>query len=308
MEAFHSGYLTYLSHHQIWFAEYGNPNGTPVIALHGGPGAGCDESFLQFFDLSKWRVILFDQIGCHRSTPFISLEHNTTQDLVAVMEQLRNQLNINQWVLLGGSWGSLLALVYAQTHPQAVLGLILRGIFLGQKQQYLHIWHGLAHFFPEYYEDLLAISPTGDLIQGYYQLLTHENKEIALKAAKTFCRYDFAASYVQLSPKTQQDMLNNEQLVLGVATLFTHYCIHHFFINDTQLMEDIGKINHLPLHIINGRLDLITPTQYAYQLHQAWPNSKLHIVEGAGHSQNEPGITQQLMRCTAEMLQQLSCV
>ena len=305
MQAFHTGYLDYLSYHQIWFAEYGNPDGIPIIALHGGPGGGCDENFLQFFDLSKWRVILFDQIGTNRSTPFASLEHNTTQDQVAVMEQLRNFLGIKQWVLFGGSWGSLLALVYTQCNPGPVLGLILRGIFLGTKQQYLQIWHGLAHFFPKEYEALMAICPRENLIQGFYQKVTDERKNIALKAATAFCRYDFSASYVKLSRLALNKMLKNEKSTLAIAKLFTHYCINQFFIDEAQIMKNLKKIIHLPLHIVNGRLDLITPPQYAYQLHQAWPNSKLHIVEGAGHSQYEPGITKQLIRSTDEIMQQL---
>ncbi len=297
-------YLQVSAMHAVWYAQYGNPEGLPVIVLHGGPGAGCDDETVKLFDLKFWRVILLDQRAAKRSTPFAEMAENTTQHLIADIEQLRAALHIDQWLLFGGSWGSALALAYAQTYPQRVLGFILRGIFLARAHETQHLWFGMGKIFPEAWQELNAHIPMAerdDLIQAYYRRVMSTDLQIATLAARAFVKYDYLCSYLNLSAKKLQQAIADDSANLGLARTFIHYCVHYFFLQENQLIDNIGKINHLPLVMVHGRYDIITLPQSAFDLQQVWPGSQLVFVDRAGHSAKEKPIVAQLSKATENM-------
>jgi proline iminopeptidase len=305
----HEEYLQVSTVHRLWYAEYGNPNGAAVLVLHGGPGAGCSLHDLTLFDLTYWRVILLDQRGAGRSLPFTDLKENTTKDLIDDIERLRAHLMIKQWTMFGGSWGSALALAYGEAHPNRVNGFILRGIFLARAEETKQIWRGMSTLFPDAWQEMVNFLPKEEqenLEQSFYQRILNPERHIALPAAKALMKYDLTCAYLTVEPKALQDMLDNEVLILGVATLFSHYASHHFFLQSNQLLDNIDKINHLPLIIVNGRYDVITPPQTAFLLHTKWPGSILHLVDAAGHSALESPIAAALLKATEEMKQSLS--
>lgn len=305
---YQEGYLKVSLIHEIWYGQYGNPNGVPVIVLHGGPGAGCDEETVKLFDLKFWRIILLDQRAAKRSKPFGEMQENTTQNLIADIEVLRKELHIDQWLLFGGSWGSALAIAYGETYSNRVLGFILRGIFLARKHETHDLWFGMGKIFPDAWQELndyLPIEEQHDLINAYYQRVMSSDLNIAIPAARAFIKYDFTCSFLNLSARKLRQSMADNQLVLGLARTYMHYCVNDFFLKENQLINNIALVNHLPLIIVHGRYDIITLPKNAYELHQLWPGSALIFVNAAGHSAKEKSIALNLMQAIEGMKNKL---
>lgn len=303
---YEENYLQVSQIHRIWYAQYGNPQGEPVVLLHGGPGAGSGDNDMRFFDPKYYRIILLDQRGAKRSEPAAEMRENTTQHLIADIEALRQQLKIEKWLVFGGSWGSALSLAYGQAHPERCLGFILRGIFLGRKAEGDQLWYGMKDAFPEVWEEFVNFLPVeerDDLPGSYYKRLMHPDRNINYPAARAFIKYDFTSAFLQAEPAAIQALMDDEKASLGMAKTFTHYYMHDFFFKPNELIDNLDKVNHLPLIIVHGRYDIICRAQVAYELHKKWPNSKLVIVEAAGHSAREPGITKALVEATESMKQ-----
>jgi proline iminopeptidase len=294
--------------HVLYVDESGSPDGLPVVFIHGGPGAGCDAASRRYFDPNLYRIVTFDQRGCGRSTPHASLENNTTQALIADMEQIREQLGIDKWVLFGGSWGSTLALAYAQAHPERVQGLILRGIFLCRPQEFDWFYQeGASRLFPDYWEDYLAPIPAderGNLMQAFYKRLTGPDQIAQMHAAKAWSTWEGRTA--TLRPNTQVvDRFTDSHRALSIARIECHYFVNNAFLEPDQLLRDMPKIAHLPGVIVHGRYDVICPLDNAWALHKAWPNSELQIIRDAGHSAAENGITDALVRAADELAHRL---
>ena len=305
----YESYLKVSPLHEIWYAEYGNPTGVPVVVLHGGPGAGCNDDDMKYFDPKFWRIILLDQRGANLSKPFGEMKENTTQNLISDLEQLRKKLLIDKWLVFGGSWGSTLALAYGEAHPSQVLGFILRGIYLGRKSENEHLWYGMRDNFPDAWQefnDFLPVDQQHNLINAYYQLVMNPDPNIAIPAARAFLKYDFRCSFLKLAPGQLSQFISNDQLTLGVSRAFIYYSINNFFLEENQLLNNIKKINNLPLIIVHGRYDMITLPKSAYELHKLWPGSELIFVDAAGHSAMEPGITLSLTQATEKMKQMIN--
>lgn len=302
--SFHDEYLRVSPIHELWYAEYGNAKGIPVIVLHGGPGAGCSDNDTAYFDPKFWRIILLDQRGAKRSKPFGEMKENTTQDLISDLEVLRNKLNIDKWLVFGGSWGSTLALSYGETYSNHILGFILRGVFLARGSDNLHVWYGIRHTFPEAWQELNDFLPADkqhDLIHSYYRLVMDSNPSVCMPAARAFLKYDLTCSFLKLSPEQLSKLMSDDQLVLGISRTFIHYSINNFFLAENQLLNNINKMNHLPLIIVHGRYDTITCPKSAYEVHKLWPESELYFVDGSGHSAMEPAIALSLIQATEKM-------
>lgn len=294
--------------HVLYIDESGSADGLPVLFIHGGPGAGCDSASRRYFDPALYRIVTFDQRGCGRSTPHASLENNTTQALIADIERIREHLGIDKFVLFGGSWGSTLALAYAQAHPQRVHGLILRGIFLCRPQEFSWFYQeGASRLFPDYWEDYVAPIPVeerGDLMQAFYKRLTGTDQIAQMHAAKAWSTWEGRTA--TLRPNTQVvDRFSETHRALSIARIECHYFVNDAFLEPNQLLRDIPKIAHLPGIIVHGRYDAICPLDNAWALHQAWPNSELQIIRDAGHSAAEPGITDALIRAAEQMARRL---
>ena len=241
-------YLKVSEIHSIFYAAYGNPKGIPVVILHGGPGIGCDDSLSRFFDLDRWNVIMFDQRGAMRSQPFCCMEENSTQHSIEDIESLRKHLGIEKWVVFGGSWGSTLAMLYGQEHPDRCKGFILRGIFLAREQDSLHLFYGMGKVFPEAYEPFLNFIPLeerDDLISAYYKRFTDPNPEIRKTAAYLLLQYVFTCSTHLPNPALMEKLLQNDRLILSTATSFFHYLRNQFFIEPNQILSRMEKIAHL---------------------------------------------------------------
>jgi proline iminopeptidase len=294
--------------HVLYVDESGTSTGLPVVFIHGGPGAGCDASSRRYFDPALYRIITFDQRGCGRSTPHASLENNTTQALVEDMERIREHLGIDKWVLFGGSWGSTLALAYAQAHPQRVLGLILRGIFLARPEDVRWLYQeGASRLFPDYWEDYLAPIPAderGDLVSAFYKRLTGNDQIAQMHAAKAWSSWEGRTATLRPNALVV-DRFSEATRALSIARIECHYFINNSFLEPNQLLRDIGKIAHLPGVIVHGRYDVICPLDNAWALHKAWPNSELQIIRDAGHAASESGITDALVRAADEMARRL---
>jgi proline iminopeptidase len=294
--------------HVLYVDESGSPDGLPVVFIHGGPGAGCDAASRRYFDPNLYRIVIFDQRGCGRSTPHASLENNTTQALIADMEQIREQLGIDKWVLFGGSWGSTLALAYAQTHPERVHGLILRGIFLCRPQEFDWFYQeGASRLFPDYWEDYLAPIPAnerGNLMQAFYKRLTGPDQIAQMHAAKAWSTWEGRTATLRPNPQVV-DRFTDSHRALSIARIECHYFVNNAFLEPDQLLRDIPKIAHLPGVIVHGRYDVICPLDNAWALHKAWPNSELQIIRDAGHSAAENGITDALVRAADELAHRL---
>ncbi len=285
--------------HTVYWEESGNPEGVPVVFVHGGPGAGTEPAHRRFFDPQRYRIVLFDQRGSGRSTPHADLTDNTTWTLVADMEAVRTHLGIDQWVLFGGSWGSTLALAYAETHPTRSLGLILRGIFLLRTAEIQWFYQeGASWLYPDAWEDYLAAIPAaehGDLVGAYYRRLTSPDRAVRVAAARAWSVWEGRTS--KLLPS--DDMVSRygeDEFALAFARIECHYFVHRgFFYRDDQLLADVGRIRHLPAVIVQGRYDVVCPMRSAWDLHHAWPEAELQIVGDAGHSAFEPGIETRLV-------------
>jgi len=299
-----SGYLQVSSLHSIYWEESGNPEGSPILFLHGGPGAGTEQSHRSFFDPGAYRIVLFDQRGCGKSKPHAELRENTTWDLVNDIEQLRKHLNISSWIVFGGSWGSTLALAYAQTNPHVVKGLILRGIFLGRSCELLWFYQSGARFlFPDEWEKFvqpIPLSERSHLIEAYYRKLTFSDPQIRRQAARAWSGYEAATIGLKFDKQMFQSFTEEERSE-AIARIECHYFVNRlFFKTDHWLLEHIAAIRKIPAILIHGRYDVICPLDSAWELHRAWPESRLEIIADAGHSASEPGITDALVRATDE--------
>lgn len=291
------GYLRVSSVHVLYYATYGNRTGTPVIVLHGGPGAGCQEAFLRVFDPDCYFIIMFDQRGSMRSSPLGCIEENTPQYSIEDIETLRNHFGIKQWVIFGGSWGAALAILYGQKYPEICLGFVLRGIFLGRQSDYLHIIYGMGRIFPEAYESFVQFIPEKDrsnLLTAYYQRVMDPNLNVCMPAARKFMEFDLTCgSHIPDATKVEQ-FLQKGDFVLGVSRLFLHYSIHNFFLENNQILANMHRISHLPAIIVHGRWDIVCLPEAAYLLYKHWGNSALWFVSSGGHSSNDPAITTSL--------------
>jgi proline iminopeptidase len=298
-EPFQTHFLAVSSLHTLYVEESGNPSGKPVVFVHGGPGGGTDPWQRQFFDPQKYRIILFDQRGCGKSIPHAELRDNTTWDLVADMERIREHLGIESWVVFGGSWGSTLALAYAETHPTRVKGLILRGIFLITKAEIDWFYQsGCSAIYPdawEAYENAIPADERHDYVAAYYRRLTSEDPKVRKAAAIAWSVWEGSTS--KLIPS--QDLLNrygSDEFADAFARIECHYFINQgFFPTPDYLMENLDKIRHIPAVIVQGRYDVVCPMMTAWRLHRAWPEAAFHVIKDAGHSASEPGILQALV-------------
>lgn len=294
--------------HVLYVEESGNPEGIPVLFVHGGPGAGCESYHRRFFDPNVYRIILFDQRGSGRSTPHAELEGNTTQALVADMEIIREKLAINRWVLFGGSWGSTLSLVYAETHVDRVMGLIVRGIFLCRQKEISWFYQkGADRIFPDYWQDFIAPIPENErdnLLKAYYQRLTGENEIAQMHAAKAWSIWEGRTATLEQN-KNVIDHFGSAHTALSLARIECHYFTHDSFLEENQILNNADKLQNIPGVIVQGRYDLICPMESAWELHQAWPKAELRIITDAGHSATEPGTVHALVTATDEMAEEL---
>jgi proline iminopeptidase len=304
LRAHRTGRLKVSALHEIYFEESGNPKGKPVVFLHGGPGGGTNPQMRRFFDPKRYRIVLFDQRGCGKSTPHASLEDNTTWDLVADAEKLREHLGIERWQVFGGSWGSTLALAYAQRHPQRVTELVLRGIFLLRRSELEWFYQdseGAASLFPDRWEDYVAQIPEeerGDMMQAYYRRLTSDDAKVRRAAARAWSTWEGATSNLRTSP-AYVAKFDEPDYAAAFARIECHYFVNGGFLEtDDQLLRDVPKIRHIPAVIVQGRYDVVCPMRSAWHLHRAWPEAELVVVADAGHSAFEPGNARALRRAT----------
>ena len=307
IEPYRAEYLPVSDRHTLYVEECGSPHGKPVVFLHGGPGGGTQPLYRQFFDPQRWRIVLFDQRGCGRSQPHAELRENTTWDLVADIERVRTHLGIDQWVVFGGSWGSTLALAYAQTHPERCRGLLLRGIFTLRRQEIQWFYQsGASYLFPDAWETYLAAIPAAeqdDLVGAYYRRLTSEDKETRLAAARAWSVWEASTSKLIPDP-TLLEKFGEDTFAAAFARIECHYFIHGgFFEGDRYLLDHVDSIRHLPAVIVQGRYDVVCPMQTAWELHRAWPEADFILVEDAGHSATEPGITHALLEASDRFAQ-----
>ena len=297
-----SGQLSVDDRHTLYYEQCGNPQGKPVVFLHGGPGGGAGPSSRRFFDPAHYRIVLFDQRGCGRSTPHADLVDNTTWHLVADIERLREHLGIERWQVFGGSWGSTLALTYAQSHPQRVSELVLRGIFMLRRAEMLWFYQqGANALFPdafEPYRDHIPVGERGDLISAYYRRLTSDDEQTRLDAARHWSVWEGATSYLKASSEALSANAAS-RFALAFARIECHYFVHGgFFERDDQLLENIDRIRDIPCVIVHGRYDVVCPLANAWDLHRAWPEADLRITPDAGHSAFEPGNRHALLEAT----------
>ena len=295
--------------HAMYWEECGNPRGIPAVFVHGGPGAGCDAVHRRFFDPAKYRIILFDQRGCGRSTPHAELRENTTWDLVADMERLRTHLGVSKWLVFGGSWGSTLGLAYAESHPEHTLALVLRGIFLLRTKEIQWCYQdGASWLFPDAWEDYLAPiagEERGDLVSAYHRRLTSDDAAVRLEAAKAWSVWEGRTSKL-LTSADMVDHYASDAFALAFARIECHYFMHRgFFQRDDQLLHDAHRIRHIPGVIVQGRYDVVCPMTSAWALHKAWPEADLRVVADAGHSAFEQGILADLVQATDDLADRL---
>lgn len=301
IEPFEHGWLDVGDGHRVYWERCGNPNGKPAVFLHGGPGSGCSPDQRRVFDPARYCVTLFDQRGCGRSTPHASLEANTTWDLVADIERLRTQGGHDRWLVFGGSWGSTLALAYAQKHPERVSELVLRGIFTLRREELLWFYQeGASWLFPDEWEHFVApIDPADrhDLMAAYRRLLTGPDEDLRRRAAIAWSQWE--GRTITLLPDPSFDRSHGHaHFALAFARIENHYFVHHGFFEEGQLLRDAPKLKNIPAVIVQGRYDVCTPAKTAWDLHRAWPEAEFHLVTEAGHAFKEPGILDQLVRAT----------
>lgn len=302
IEPYRSGWLRVSDLHEIYYEEAGHPDGIPAVFVHGGPGTGADTRARQFFDPQLYRIVVFDQRGAGRSRPHASLEDNTTSALIADLERLRQHLQIDQWLLFGGSWGSLLAIAYAQSHPQRARAIVLRGIFLGREHEirWFNQW-GASEVFPEPWAVYLKAIPEAerdDLVAAYYRRLTSPDPDVVNAVARAWAYWEAATSFLEIN-SAHLARWSEDRLALAVARIECHYVHHRAFLRcDSQLLGDMPRICRVPGIIVHGRYDMVCPVRSALDLHTAWPGSVLRIVPDAGHSAFEPGTVHELIEAT----------
>ena len=285
--------------HTIYWEEVGNPNGIPVVFLHGGPGAGLSPQHRRFFNPEHYRVILFDQRGAGKSPPLGEWRNHTTQLLIEDIELLRNQFGIDQWLVFGGSWGSTLALAYGQAHPERCLGFVLRGIFMCSADEVEWFLNGVQWFYPELHAEFLALIPQqehGDLLQAYTRRMLSDDPDLYWPAARAWSRFEGRRVFLLPQPEEAP----SDTLDLGLGRLESHYMANGAFLREGQLLAEMGRIAHLPAVIVQGRYDVICPPRTAHQLHQAWPGAVMRMIPDAGHGAMEAGIAQALVDATEQ--------
>lgn len=294
--------------HTLYIEECGNPSGLPVVFLHGGPGAGCAPYHRCYFDPDIYRIILFDQRGCGKSVPHACLENNTSRDLVSDIEMIREHLKIDKWVVFGGSWGSTLGLLYAETHADRVSGLILRGIFLARDKDVKWFYQqGTSRLFPDYWEKFIKPIPESerdDMVAAYSRQLTGDNEMQQLRAAKAWSIWEGMTATLQTDDDVIESFANSHS-ALSIACIECHYFMHNCWLEPDQLINNIQAIRDIPGYIVHGRYDVICPVEQAWELSRAWPEAELSIIGDAGHAIVETGITRELLRATKEMSERL---
>jgi proline iminopeptidase len=302
IEPFDTGRLKVSPIHELYYEQVGNPRGKPVVFLHGGPGGGLVTDYRRYFNPELYRVVLFDQRGSGKSTPHASLEENTTWHLVSDIEQLREHLGIDMWQVFGGSWGSTLALAYAETHPDRVRELVLRGIFLCRPKEIQWFYQdGASAIFPDVWEEYLKVIPEkerADMVSAYYRRLTSEDYAVRLAAARAWSIWEGSTSKLFFDPSMIEKFADPD-FALAFARIECHYFMNNsFFESDNYLIENVGRIRPIPSVIVQGRYDVVCPMMSAWVLHRAWPEAQLHIIPDAGHSISEPGIIGALVEAT----------
>lgn len=306
LSPYHEGDLQVSELHQIHFEQCGHPEGKPVVFLHGGPGGGVNPTYRQYFHPEKWRIVLFDQRGCGRSKPHAELRENTTWELVADIETLREHLGIEQWAVFGGSWGSTLSLAYSQTHPDRCTGLILRGIFLLRYKEIQWFYQeGASYLFPDAWEDYLAPIPESerhDLVGAYYRRLTDPDARVRTEAARSWSIWE--ASTSRLRPSTDLiQRFSQTDFATAFARIECHYFVNRGFMEpEDQLLGNVDRIRHLPGVIVQGRYDVVCPPVSAWELHRAWPEAEFHLIPDAGHAMSEPGTRTALLNATDRLV------
>jgi len=302
IEPFESGFLEVGDGHRVYFERCGDPAGAPAVFLHGGPGAGCSPAQRRLFDPKRYCVTLFDQRGCGRSTPHASLKTNTTWDLVADIEKLRAKFGHECWQVFGGSWGSTLALAYAETHPARVSALVVRGVFTATRPEIDWYYQGGASWlFPDLWEGFLAPIPEaerGDLVAAYRRRLTGDDEAARLEAAKAWSLWE--AGTITLLPNALAAQFGEDRYALAFARIENHYFTHDSWLADDQLIRDARRLTDIPGVIVQGRYDVATPMRSAWRLSKAWPKARFEVVADAGHAFDEPGILDALIRATDE--------
>ncbi len=300
-EPYQTGTLDVGDGHVLHWERVGTPGTTPAVFLHGGPGGGIDPSHRRFFDPARYDLLLFDQRGCGRSTPFASLHANTTWHLVADIERLRQMIGVDRWLVFGGSWGSTLVLAYAETHPDRVSALIVRGIYTVTRAEIDWFYRfGVSEMFPDAWEDFLAPLPPDDRadpVAAYRRLLTSDDAAIRLKAARAWSVWEGRTITLLPQPQTV-DQFGQDRFAEAFARIENHFFFHDCWLEPGQLIRDAHRLHGIPGEIIHGRYDMPCPLRSAWNLHKAWPDAAFHIVEGAGHAGFEPGIRDRLIRAT----------
>lgn len=308
LEPYSTGMLRLDALHQMYWEQSGNPAGVPVVFLHGGPGAGSSPEHRRFFDPAFYRIVILDQRGSGRSLPHGEVRDNTTGHLVDDLERLREHLGIDRWLVFGGSWGSTLALAYAEAHPQRCLGLVLRGIFLCRAPEIEWFLYGLRTLFPEAWRAFVApLDPAerDDILAAYHRRLTDPSPAVHLPAARAWSVYEGSCSTLLPSPETVS-YFAGDTVALGLARIEAHYFVNHIFLPENALLDRIERIRHLPAVIVQGRYDAVCPIMSADDLHRAWPEARYVVVPDAGHSAWEPGIRAELVRATEQFRRQLA--
>ncbi|MEP6707418.1 MAG: prolyl aminopeptidase [Pyrinomonadaceae bacterium] len=302
IEPYDSGRLKVSPIHEIYYEQCGNPKGKPVVFLHGGPGGGIEPIYRRYFDPMAYRIVLFDQRGSGKSTPHASIEDNTTWHLVSDIEQLRQHLGIETWQVFGGSWGSTLSLAYAETHPDRVRELVLRGIFLCRRKEIQWFYQeGASAMFPDVWEEYLKVIPEaerGDMVSAYHRRLTSDDEQVRIEAARAWSIWEGSTSKLFFDYASIEKFADPE-FALAFARIECHYFMNNAFLKtDNYLIENVGKVRHIPGVIVQGRYDVVCPMMSAWALHRAWPEAELHITPDAGHSMTEPGNISALIEAT----------
>lgn len=301
IEPYETGMLDVGDGHSVYYERVGTPDGKPAVFLHGGPGGGISPAHRQLFDPARYDVLLFDQRGCGRSTPHAGLEANTTWHLVDDIERLRKMVGVERWLVFGGSWGSTLALAYAQKHPDRVNALVLRGIYtVTEAELRWYYQFGVSEMFPDKWEKFQAPIPEaerGDMIAAYHRLLTGDDRARQIEAAKAWSLWE--GETITLLPDPAFSAAHGEDhFALAFARLENHYFTHRCWLEKGQLLRDANLLRGIPGTIVHGRYDMPCPARFAWALHKAWPEADFHLIEGAGHAWSEPGILDQLIRAT----------
>ncbi|MFA9452361.1 MAG: prolyl aminopeptidase [Candidatus Aminicenantaceae bacterium] len=304
IEPYQTDFLKVSELHEIYYELCGNPKGKPVFVLHGGPGAQSQPYYRRFFDPKKYLIVLSDQRGCGRSRPFAELKGNTTQDLVSDIEKLRCHLNLDKIIIFGGSWGSTLGLAYSETHPQNVSALVLRGIFTSTKAEIQHYYQGVRSFFPEAFDRFQGEFDAPVSPEVVANMVQSEDSSSRARSSQAWTRYELKIAELEVSDAEVNNLLQTPalaKLIYSLALFENHYLANSCFLAENQLLDQADKIAHIPAFLVNGRYDMICPPVTAYRLHEKLPQSKLYIIEGAGHSMSEEGITRALLRIMREL-------